>query len=559
MGVPRLDRYIRINYDKYITYLHPDDSRKYIRPDVLCLDTNPLIHAAAQRVFNYGGAKRRLNPYNNLSYQAKLGQTYKLYFELLKEVVKIAFPNKVLYIAIDGVAPVAKQIQQRQRRYRSASERPEDQTFDSNAISTGTLFMHNLMKYIHYHLRLEINNREFQGIQVIFSSQTVPGEGEHKIMDYIRTLPPEQSVCMFGPDGDLVMLGLSCFRDFYLLKENMYKPEEYYIIKMHSIQRHLIEDMGLSAFYSNSILQRGIYDFVFLGFLLGNDFLPKLAMFHLLEDGIEMFIKLYKRCMAPSHKFLINEDTSINKKNLHYFLKLIQRDECKYIQKQDSVRYQHPKFHNKTLSECMTRTKTQHRIVSTLNFGKYRSNIYRKKMPNVNIKQLCFDFFDGMKWIFDYYLFGCPSVEWFYPHHYPPFVVDLLSNLEEWEQPQFKKTIPHTPFEQLVAVLPPSSFDLLPSQFKQLLTQPALQEFFSTDIKIDFEGKRQDYQGIVLTSVVDFELLKKYIRKVKLLQVYARNDMGSDKLLWNDATYKSVYKSDYGSIKNCKVRMITLK
>lgn len=151
-------------------------------------------------------------------------------FECVDRLFRIVRPRKLLYMAIDGVAPRAKMNQQRlvsvfrlfkkkntflifrSRRFRAAKEsvekvnevnrvrselllkganlppeKPKEEHFDTNCITPGTPFMDRLSKCLHYYIHERLNNDPgWQGIKVILSDANVPGEGEHKIMDFIR-------------------------------------------------------------------------------------------------------------------------------------------------------------------------------------------------------------------------------------------------------------------------------------------------------------------------------------------------------------------------------------
>jgi 5'-3' exoribonuclease 1 len=144
-----------------------------------------------------------------------------------------------------GVAPRAKMNQQRQRRYRSAAEAeslkqsmikkgdfiPDDKDiFDSNAISPGTEFMAKLSEHLKYLVQKKMEtDLKWRNCKVILSGHDVPGEGEHKIMEFVRgrksqpNYNPNEVHCLYGLDADLIMLGLSVHEPhFILLREDVF-------------------------------------------------------------------------------------------------------------------------------------------------------------------------------------------------------------------------------------------------------------------------------------------------------------------------------------------------
>lgn len=152
-------------------------------------------------------------------------------------------PQKLFFMAIDGVAPRAKMNQQRGRRFRSATMAaeqmkqaidrgeilPSEERFDSNCITPGTPFMVRLQNELEYFVADKTSNDPlWRNVHVILSGHQVPGEGEHKIMDYIRYMKsssgydPYTRHCLYGLDADLIMLGLCTHEPYFsLLREEV--------------------------------------------------------------------------------------------------------------------------------------------------------------------------------------------------------------------------------------------------------------------------------------------------------------------------------------------------
>src|ERR1051325_9936923 len=144
MGVPRLFIWIKNTFGNSVKSFKLDWLLKtQIKTDYLLLDANGLLHRAAQIVFKYGEYENKDNksydPYFYMTYDEKVMSIYYLFFEMIIKLTCVIFPMKVLYIALDGPAPLAKQIQQRQRRFLAKighvdNEDTKDK-FDSNCIT----------------------------------------------------------------------------------------------------------------------------------------------------------------------------------------------------------------------------------------------------------------------------------------------------------------------------------------------------------------------------------------------------------------------------------------
>ena len=120
---------------------------------------------------------------------------------------------------------------------------------------------------------------------------------------------------------------------------------------------------------------------------------------------------------------------------------------------------------------------------------------------------LVFSYLEGLAWVQHYYYRGVASWGWYFPHHYAPMASDLCGPvlLDAAAAVSFQLGTPFAPFEQLLAVLPAASAGLLPPAFRHLMLDAGspVKDFYPLDFKIDFEGKRNDWEGIVQVPFID--------------------------------------------------------
>ncbi|KAL9029409.1 MAG: hypothetical protein Q9180_007035, partial [Flavoplaca navasiana] len=289
-------------------------------------------------------------------------------FEYTDRVVNMVRPRKLLLIAVDGVAPRAKMNQQRSRRFRSAQEAKEkdedkeellkmlksqnggvlkensiqEKTWDSNVITPGTPFMDILAASLRYWCAYKVNtDPAWEKMKVIISDATVPGEGEHKIMEFIRSQrsspehDPNTRHVIYGLDADLIMLGLATHEPhFRVLREDVFfqeskgrtcricgqkghvaeackgeakkkdgdfdekdraLPKKPFIWLHVSILREYLEaELYVPQQPFRFDLERALDDWVFMCFFVGNDFLPHLPSLDIREDGIDTLIAIWR-------------------------------------------------------------------------------------------------------------------------------------------------------------------------------------------------------------------------------------------------------------------------
>ncbi|TQB72974.1 5'-3' exoribonuclease 2 [Monascus purpureus] len=405
MGVPALFRWLSNKYPKIISSVIEEQPYEIngeeipvdmSRPnpngeemDNLYLDMNGIVHPCTH-------PEGKPPPANEQEMMLEI-------FKYTERVVNMVRPRKLLLIAIDGVAPRAKMNQQRARRFRSAQEAREadekkeefrkmllkqngskadqeldehvvQKTWDSNVITPGTPFMDILSAALRYWIAYKLNtDPAWEKLKIIISDATVPGEGEHKIMEFIRSQraapehDPNTRHVIYGLDADLIMLGLATHEPhFRVLREDVFfqesrartcrlcgqaghKAEEcrgqakekngefdekgkgtslkpFIWLHVSVLREYLAAELYVPQQPFRFDLERALDDWVFMCFFVGNDFLPHLPSLDIRENGIDTLIAIW-RDNIPIMDDYVTKDGRVDLKKAQLILEGLAKQE----------------------------------------------------------------------------------------------------------------------------------------------------------------------------------------------------------------------------------------
>lgn len=386
-------------------------------------------------------------------------------------------PSNVVYIAFDGVAPMAKMCQQRVRRYKSAFT--EDVFSGSNAsnfnscyITPGTDFMNYLSEHVSKHFA--------KSSKIIVSSANEPGEGEHKLFQYIRANPDSHSgknTIIYGLDADLLMLSI-----FHIDQSNLFvyreapefakslnaelKSGEPYVLNIKELCISIGTEMNCAR-----PSPRRVFDYAFLCFMLGNDFLPHFPAINIRTTGIHSLLDAYKSCLGSREEYLVDvKQGAINWQNFAKIVKYLSKYEESWFQT-EYVKRGEIRINNKAMeamdeysfnnAPIMFRQKETY--VNPTEHGwqlRYYKALFDKNMLRMDVST---NYLEGLEWVFKYYTDKCVNWHWKYEYNYPPLLEDLTHAVGKPVKVDGNNGPLH-PHTQLCFVLPPKYLrEILPT------------------------------------------------------------------------------------------------
>ena len=549
MGIPNFFSWLVRRMENIILF----EKYPYGKIQSLMIDMNGLIHPAVKDV------------------NMNIDQMYSAVSNYLDNVINFANPEKLVYIAIDGVAPKAKMDQQRIRRYKSVRESKQlrdlnikygktitESTVDFNMISPGTVFMNTLKNSLLDYIK------QRKDINIILDSADNPGEGEHKIMNYIRQNGLDLgNISIYGLDADLMFLSLCLnINNITLLRESMMfksgeKPVkidgEYTFLDIDCLKTSIgnilspivtfeeISDVITENFFKEPTEKKLvdidqfklIMDYVYISFFLGNDFLPNVPSLKIRDGGLDMIILAYKLTSWEIGEYLISNG-KININFLRAFTKLLESVENDHLQKlhykktrriaQFKIKIETLEPYEKELEELnyiehLQKNDNikigvdgwQSRYYNNLFFIPYKNKSEQTKL----IFDLCKKYIDGTLWVLDYYQGKLKDWRWSFGYDYAPSIRDInlyLMTISDLTS-TFSSTVPVEPYCQLMAILPPESSHLLPKSLGTLMTSrtSSIHYMYPLTYRYNFFGKRFLWECSPCLPEIDLNELERIV------------------------------------------------
>jgi len=538
MGIPSYYKKLIDTIPGLINKAHPNNNNI----NWLFMDFNCLIYHCLHRedTPQYPGDS------NKDEWETKLCECIVKY---CLKVIKEVNPTSGVYIAIDGVVPMAKMRQQRLRRFKSIwlAQHPDSDTttcptWDKNSITPGT----NFMKKLRIRLETMINKHGIKSW--ILSSSDEPGEGEHKIMSEWRKGIYKGDYAVYGLDADLIILSIlgheMCQQNnkIWLFREEVNAGK----INYNSLGEELFEWFSINAlknwlsieFISDPVKQRMfILNYCFAMSVLGNDFLPSSLGLKIREDGHSELLDIIQTLTSKNINIIDPQTLKISFDNVKSLFTILSISEEYRIQK-----YIHKKqIMARNLGQKLNESEfklgdnnwplshiEEHILVDGKHLvhnwkDKYLSQFFNGFTSNNNDNnRICKEYLYGIQWIWAYYTGSIDDVcfNWFYPFNLPPLWYSLKEYLYKTNLlPNFPEKVllrgsDIRPIEQLALVLPLESWALIPNGPERMLPKLAPQ-FYPSEFSFESTGKRYFWECesmIPLPSILEVkEIIKYYI------------------------------------------------
>jgi 5'-3' exonuclease len=500
----------------------------------LYIDGNSIIHTAIGMITD-----EFVTPdmYHHIS---------KLTVRLFRLIIQYYSPSNLVYISIDGPAPMTKIQQQKERRYLAGCSATEGE-YMSSLVTPGTDFMFFLHDYLKQNLYKKSSSIGIK--RLIYSSHTVPGEGEHKILSFIRTNREtvrkyENSHIIYGNDTDLILLGLAIdLENLYVCRETVPLSDE------NQIQVGNMEDPinidALREALENVMEGNYIKDFIYACSLLGNDFIPRSPIFSKVDEGLEFILKtikdmrgilnkkeLFFKRLSERETFSIDEEVSLRRlSDLHQMKNKSIRDGKEFVEFQspildeiNSIDFEGEDLIKLDMFREMWYAKE---ITKKMRRNLFSIKSHEKTQEAVSsylksLLDMCCHYIKGLDWVYNYYMLGQDNVTWlwYYPYSIAPLFRDIYATLKANQDKkiigfeesilnnQLYEEVKFTCAHQILAVMPFQAKEYIPKELYPFYTwgSPII-HLMPISLFEDFEFCEVPYQSRLIIPKANYKAI----------------------------------------------------
>jgi 5'-3' exonuclease len=538
MGIP--------SYFSFIVKNHASIIKKYgalkMTPNNLYLDCNSIIYDAINTI-KFADWKEENGTKSSIIINWAIRK--------IEEYILLIKPNNTIYIAFDGVAPVAKLEQQRGRRYKSWYQNKITQEiykgskpdpWNTSAITPGTEFMNELNNTMQTHFDKTQRQNAYKVNKVIVSGSDECGEGEHKMFHFIREnekTHKDSTTIIYGLDADLIMLSINHLPvcpNIYLFREtphfiqsidNTLEANQTYLLDIPELARIITLNMNNGKEMTTVQQHNRIYDYILICFMLGNDFLPHFPAINIRTGGIDKLLNAYKATIGNTDNNL-TDGKQIFWNHFRKFVEALSKQEETFIKIEMKLRDKREKYFlpattpEETFKKFEALPTYERDLEKFINpFKLYWQNRYYKSLFNIQIdderrKQISMNYLEGLEWTMKYYTSNCPDWRWCYKHNYPPLLEDLYKNIPSFDMNVLKMKDPNpvSPYVQLCYVLPKSSLGLLPEKIHDEISKKYM-NVYKNDCDFVWAYCKYFWESHVELPEIDIDELEKTIDSLK--------------------------------------------
>ena len=522
MGIPY---YFYSLTKKYQGILH---SNKPNNTDIYCIDFNGIIHNVAQQVIKTYNDKNE----NVCSEDNNIKEIEEKILEGLQNKIDEyidTYKAKKYIICADGVAPMAKIIQQRKRRYLTIYRNKIDAKhikkplWDTNSITPGTLFMNNMNNFINNKIRYSTNNIEY-----VYSGSNECGEGEHKIFNKLKNYSSNnEDIIINGLDADLIILSLiSHIKNIHLMRETEDKISKnivYNYLNIDKLREAILKELKYVWELNDNDINNDndiVESYCTLCSILGNDFIPHLLTIDIKTDGCDKLLNVAKKAIKENGLLVSNR--TINYECLKYIFKYLSITEDKDIFNICDKYIKKNAFNTSQLPSDSYAIKNKSQLCHTIynNSNNWHKEYYKVIFDNnitldsSIIYNSCNNYIKGIYWVYEYYKGNDIDCEWYYPYNYPPTLKDISNHIIAYEQPVINKNNNFIePAVQLLIVLPRESINLHSNKYKSFITDKynGLYHMYPVNYEIQTFLKTHLWECAPILPLININYIKKII------------------------------------------------